>query len=155
MRRDHKDRRDRKAKTFCIGFLCALCVLCDLCASLHAGGHVKGVSLAHVTRGGRGDGSDDCRQQLKKIAETGGTWVSISDFAFMEAVDQPSVRHGRSSEAAGLRQVIVDAHAAGLKVLVKPHLWSRDFRGENAKWHGDIAMTSDADWDQWFKQYRD
>src|SRR5918993_4699184 len=103
-----------------------------LASFAHASGHVKGVSLAHVTRGGRGYGSEDCRQQLKKIAELGGTWVSISDFAFMQSVTQPSVRHGRSSEAAGLRQVIADAHAAGLKVLVKPHLWSRDFSGPNA-----------------------
>ena len=121
----------------------------------HAGGHVKGVSLAHAMRRGGGYGSEDCRQQLAKIRQLGGTWVSVSDFAFMEAVDKPGVRHGRSSEADGLRQVIIDAHAIGLKVLVKPHLWSRDFRGENAKWHGDIAMKSDADWDEWFKQYGD
>jgi hypothetical protein len=119
----------------------------------YAGGHVKGVSVAHMTRGGRGYGSEDCRQELAKIKALGGTWVSISDFAFMEAVDKPTVRHGRSSESDGLRQVIADAHAIGLKVLVKPHLWSRDFRGDNAKWHGDIAMTSDADWDEWFQQY--
>jgi hypothetical protein len=121
----------------------------------HAGGHVKGVSLAHTTRGGRGYGSEDCRRQLKKIADLGGTWVSVSDFAFMQSVTQPAVRHGRSSEADGLRQVIADAHALRLKVLVKPHLWSRDFRGDNAKWHGDIVMTSDADWAEWFRQYGD
>jgi hypothetical protein len=121
----------------------------------HAGGHVKGVALAHTTRGNRGYGSDDCRAELKKIADLGGTWVSISDFAFMQSVTQPSVRHGRSSEADGLRQVIADAHALNLKVLVKPHLWSRDFGGPNAKWHGDIVMKSDADWDEWFRQYGD
>src|SRR5687768_9204156 len=131
-------------------FLCALCVLC---ASLHAAGHVKGVALAHVVRGERGYGSEDCRQQLRRIKDLGGTWVSVSDFAFMGSVTQPSVRHGRSSEAAGLRQVILDAQAIGLKVLVKQHLWSRDFSGPNAKWHGDIAMQSDADWEQWFRQY--
>jgi hypothetical protein len=132
------------------------CAICHLPFSIClAGGHVKGVSLAHMTRGGRGYGSEDCRQQLAKIKALGGTWVSISDFAFMEAVDKPGVRHGRSSEADGLRQVIIDAHAIGLKVLVKPHLWSRDFRGDNAKWHGDIVMKSDADWDEWFRQYGD
>ena len=122
---------------------------------------MKGVSLAHVHRGGGGYGSDDCRAQLKRIAAHGGTWVSVSDFAYMTSVTQPSVRHGRgrgrgqASENDGLRQVIADAHAAGLKVLVKPHLWSRDFSGPNAKWHGDIFMNSDADWAEWFAQYGD
>ena len=60
----------------------------------HAGGHVKGVSLAHAMRGG-GYGSDACCDQLKKIADLGGTWISVSDFGFMQSVTQPSVRHGR------------------------------------------------------------
>jgi hypothetical protein len=154
-RRDHKDRRDRNANYLRIGLLCALCVLCVLGDSAFAGGHVKGVALAHAMRGGGGYGSDACCDQLKKIADCGGTWISVSDFAFMQSVTQPSVRHGRSAEANGLRKCIADAHAAGLKVLVKPHLWSRDFGGTNAKWHGDIAMTSDADWDEWFHQYGD
>jgi hypothetical protein len=60
--------------------------------------------------------------------------------------------YGRSGEKDGLGQTIRDAHAAGLKVLIKPHIWSRDFGG-NKKWHGDIAMTSEADWATWFEQY--
>ena len=133
--------------------LLAALTLCLSATLACAGGHVKGVSLAHVVRGGGGYGSEACREQLARIKAVGGTWVSVSDFAFMTSVTQPTVRHGRSSEAAGLRQVIADAHAVGLKVLVKPHLWSRDFSGPNAKWHGDIAMSSDADWDEWFRQY--
>jgi hypothetical protein len=35
---------------------------------------------------------------------------------------------------------------------MKPHLWSRSF-GRGGKWHGDIRMTSEADWDAWFEDY--
>jgi hypothetical protein len=56
------------------------------------------------------------------------------------------------SEGRGIPQAIVDAHAAGLKVRIKPHLWARGFGG-NQKWNGDIKMTNEADWEQWFKEY--
>jgi hypothetical protein len=103
-------------------------------------------------RGGNGYGSESCRKQLADIAALGANWVSLTDFAFMPAVDRPTVSFGRSAEKAGLPQAIRDAHSAGLKVLIKPHLWSRDFGG-NKKWHGDIAMTREDDWQTWFDQY--
>jgi hypothetical protein len=112
---------------------------------------VRGVALAHAFRG-NGYGSESCRKQLAAIAGLGGNWVSLTDFAFMPGVDQPTVSFGRSGEKDGLADCIRDAHTAGLKVLIKPHLWSRDFGG-NKKWHGDIAMTNEADWATWFDQY--
>src|SRR5687768_13183327 len=112
---------------------------------------VRGVALAHAHRG-NGYGSESCRKQLAAVAGLGANWVSLTDFAFMPAVDRPSLSYGRSGEKDGLGQTIRDAHAAGLKVLIKPHIWSRDFGG-NKKWHGDIAMTSEADWATWFEQY--
>jgi hypothetical protein len=119
--------------------------------------NVNGVSLAHTVRGG-GYGSEACREQLKRISDMGGNWIAVSDFAWMSAVDQPHVRYGESDEAAGMPKAISDAHAAGLKVMVKPHLWSRDFHGRNGqpgKWHGDIRMTSERDWATWFSEYGD
>src|SRR5438552_585168 len=117
--------------------------------------NVHGVSVASLHRGGFAYGSEECRKQLAAIAAVGGNWVAISDFAFMRSVDQPHLRFGnggRSGEG-DIAQVIRDAHAAGLKVLVKPHVWSGDFGRRGGKWHGDIRMTTDADWDQWFTEY--
>jgi hypothetical protein len=117
---------------------------------------VHGISLAHLHRRGFGYGSEECRKQLSVIKQTGANWIAINDFAYMEKVDRPSVVFERDGTMRGkdLAQVITDAHAAGLKVLVKPHLWSNEFWHES-KWHGDIKMTSEADWDEWFKQYGD
>lgn len=114
---------------------------------------VKGVSLAHAHRGGGGYGSEDCRKQLAAIKQLGGTWVSLTGFAYMGDVNQPQLGFGgRMSEDGGVPQTIRDAHALGLKVLVKPHVWSRQF-GREGKWAGDIKMSSEADWDAWFDQY--
>jgi hypothetical protein len=112
------------------------------------------VSLAHLHRGGVGYGSDDCRKQLQAIKDAGGNWIAINDFAYMPAVDRPQVRFGRDNtmREQNVVKCIEDAHALGLKVLVKPHIWSHEFHG-NDKWHGDIAMTSEPDWDEWFRQY--
>jgi hypothetical protein len=135
--------------------LLLLCVLCVLRGeSVFAGAEVRGVSLASVPRGGVGYGSDACREQLKLIAATGANWVAINDYAWMEAIDRPAVRYGRDgrSPEGDIAQTVRDAHAVGLKVVLKPHLWSRDF-GRAGKWHGDIRMTTEADWDQWFAEY--
>ena len=129
-----------------------LCASLCLCAQTLAQ-PVRGVTLAHIHRDGFGYGSAECREQFKAIADLGGNWVALDDFAYMPAIDRPEVRFGgdRTLSDANLRRAVRDAHAAGLKVLLKPHLWSRDFgRG---KWPGDVKMATDADWAAWFENY--
>ncbi|HEY8668622.1 MAG TPA: hypothetical protein VIL86_18390 [Tepidisphaeraceae bacterium] len=115
---------------------------------------VRGISLAHLHRRGFGYGSEECRKQLGTISEVGANWVALNNFAYMENVNQPAVRFGGdgSMGAKDITQCVQDAHAAGLKVLLKPHLWAREF-WNGSKWHGDIAMTSEEDWEKWFENY--
>jgi hypothetical protein len=49
---------------------------------------------------------------------------------------------------AELRAAIRDAHALGLAVLVKPHVWVPE------SWAGAVAMNSEEDWQEWFANYR-
>jgi hypothetical protein len=49
---------------------------------------------------------------------------------------------------AGLAKTAVAARALGIKTLLKPHVWVR-----HGAWQGDIAMTTDADWERWFASY--
>jgi hypothetical protein len=84
--------------------------------------------------------------------------VSLTNFAYMPAVNSPVVSYGRdrSMMQRDLAKAVSDAHEAGMTVLLKPDIWSREFWGGNgvtAKWHGDIAMASEADWDSFFKSY--
>ena len=39
-------------------------------------------------------------------------------------------------------------------MLLKPHIWSRQFHG-GGEWHGTVAMTSEADWQAFFQNYGD
>ena len=41
------------------------------------------------------------------------------------------------------------ARARGIRTMLKPHVWLR-----NGHWCGEISMTSEADWEQWFDSYR-
>lgn len=115
----------------------------------------SGVSVAHLHRRGVGYGSDACHEQLIRLKALGARWVALNDFAYMRSISSPQVvsRRDGSLTEADLTKTIQDAHAAGLKVMLKPHLWSREFY--QGKWHGDIAMTSEADWDEFFRQYGD
>jgi hypothetical protein len=117
-----------------------------------AGQEIRGVCLASLHGRGNGYGSDACRQQLSEIRALGANWVAINDYAWMAGVNQPGVRWRSESPEGDLLQTIRDAHAVGLKVLMKPHIWSRDF-GRGGKWHADIKMATEADWDAWFAAY--
>ncbi len=117
---------------------------------------VRGVTLAHLHRGDVGYGSDASRRQLDELAALGVNWVALTDFAYMPDVRQPGLRWGRdrSLSDAGLRRTIADAHERGLKVMLKPHIWSNQFWQGN-EWHGTIEMQSDADWQSFFSSYGD
>lgn len=45
------------------------------------------------------------------------------------------------------------AHAHGLKVFFKPHVWLSN--PSNGKWRSDIFPANEADWQQWQKNYRE
>lgn len=132
-----------------------LCLILFFVSISLAGADIRGVSLANLGRGDFGYGSDDCCQQLAEISSLGANWVAVTDLASMPAVDQPELRFGRDRQRmrGNLIAVIKDAHLAGLKVLVKPHVWSRQFGGPKGIWPGDIKMTSDADWEKFFENY--
>ncbi len=133
-------------------FLCGLCVLCG--ESLCSAEEVRGVSLAHLHHRAVGYGSEECRKQLTAIASLGANWVALNEFAYMQAVDDPHVRFNLGRGDDEMKQAIADAHAAGLKVLLKPHVWSRQYYTQG-KWAGDIKMNSEGDWDTWFAEYTD
>jgi hypothetical protein len=117
----------------------------------HAG-DVRGLNVAHLHSRDVGYGSDAYVQQLAKLKAMGATWVALTDFFYMARVDSPEVRWGRDPDAATMRLAVRQAHAAGLKVLLKPHIWSRDF-WDGGKWPGDVAMKSEADWQAFFANY--
>ncbi len=89
---------------------------------------------------------------LRELAALGVNAVQVVPFAYQPDIEEPELRFRDFTT----RQIgfIEEAHELGMAVFVKPHIWSRQFWGPEARWHGDLHMHSDADWQLWFANYR-
>ena len=130
---------------------------------------------------GRADAGE---ASFRRLASLGVTWVSIHTWdPLQRGLDEPVF--AKPDRHFGLRDLSVlvrSAHAAGLRVMVKPHLEMRGyepteeerriFRGPDGEarralvaraesqmaqgehlQHNRIAMRSEADWRRWFHSY--
>ncbi len=115
----------------------------------------RGVSFEHYW--GRhaatlGYGSDASGASLKRLSEIGATWVAVTPFGFQRTPHDTVLRWGgsRSSETDDrLHGVARQAHAHGLQVMLKPHIWLRP-----PAWVGEVAPRTEAGWGTWFGEYR-
>jgi glycosyl hydrolase family 113/HEAT repeat protein len=143
-----------------------------------ASGFCRGVNWWHEETGGdAGAGS------FRKLSELGVDWVSIHSWDPLQRdVHAPGWAEMHHPYAIPrLADLVRSAHAAGLKVMVKPHLEMRGYEptweerrilqgGDAAArralisrireswarprpWHNDIEMTTETEWRQWFSQY--
>ena len=132
------------------------------------------------------DRGDAGKASFQSLAELGVDWISIHTW-------DPLQRGAHSPDWAAPRRALViqnlpalvqNAHAAGLKVMVKPHLEMRGyepteeerrilrgadeaarrklferFRAEREEqprvWHNDIEMKTEDDWRIWFGRYEE
>lgn len=93
---------------------------------------------------------------LDELAEQGCNWISITPFLGFASTTSPQIGSvNRLSSRPGSEtdehviQASVYARRRGMRVLLKPHLWS------HAGWCGDLAMQSEADWRRFFRNYGD
>jgi glycosyl hydrolase family 113 len=114
---------------------------------------LKGVSLAMLNSLEGGYHAPAVEKQLDALSRLGANAVSLMPFAFQPGADRPELRflnRGPSSETdIGLIHAARAARARGIHVLWKPHVWVA-----GASWPGEIAMTSEADWAAWWRNYR-
>ena len=119
-------------------------------------GAVRGLTVGPIESAfhpGRGYGSDVCAFALQDARQFGANWVSITPFGRVYDLQPSGVslsyeapyRSNRARVIAAIRQ----AHAAGLKVMLVPHLWV-----ENGDWRGLIDPGDDAAWEQWSRGYQ-
>lgn len=130
---------------------------------------------------GRGD---DGAASFRRLASLGVTWVSIHTWDPLQRGphDPLLAAPGRRFGPRDLRALVRSAHAAGLAVMVKPHLELRGyqpteeerrilrggdeaarralfrrlearFAGREPPDHGRIEMRSEQDWRRWFAGY--
>ena len=131
-------------------------------------GFQRGVNFAHIHRRGHGYGSQQAALELDTLKEIGVNWIAITPFGYQESDTADEVR-GYPGGAEGseffrhtdptltdddLKAQIDSAHVRGIRVTLKPQLWSRDFwNGE--KWNGTVHQSSAAAHQRWWKSYRE
>jgi hypothetical protein len=79
---------------------------------------------------------------------TSGNWAGVLVSEYMEKLDSNTIGPigDRTPETAVLRKAVEEFHAAGLKVMLKPHVDSND-----GTWRGAIRPSNPA---AWFESYR-
>ena len=98
---------------------------------------------------------------LKTLSVHNVNWISQTPFGWQRGFDNPEIGtiHKTKSENSrawwgerdeGIQSTTRMAREAGIKTILKPHIWLND---ENGKWRGEIKMKSEADWKKWFEEY--
>ena len=123
-------------------------------------------------------------KSFRRLASLGVDWVSIHTWdPLQRAADDPRLAEPRRRLGiAGFADIVRSAHAAGLRVMLKPHLEMRRYeprpedlpvlagpdaaarrkvlerlraeaKARQDEWHNLIEMRSEADWQEWFRGY--
>lgn len=113
-------------------------------------GFQRGVCYAHTVSLERGYASRRSALTLDRLERLRVNWISVTPFGYIE-LHAPEIAasstFGSDAETdESLAEVVAQARARGLGILVKPHLWSTDFVGR-------IAMRGEADWRRFFRAY--
>ncbi len=113
----------------------------------------RGVSFAMLNSIEHGYHAPSVDTVLGRLGQLGADSVAIMPFAGQREPNQPGLgffnRSPRGETEIGCLHAARRAQAAGMSVLWKPHLWV----GHNS-WPGEVAMTSEADWQAWWAAYR-
>ncbi len=101
-----------------------------------------------IAAAGHPFGSETAKVSLDNAKALGARAIAIIPFFWQLTPSSPNLLRGTDMTDEELRAGIRDAHARGLAVLVKPHVWVPD------SWAGAVVMSSMADWQEWFVNYR-
>jgi hypothetical protein len=93
-------------------------------------------------------GSASATLALANAKALGANAIAVVPFFWQASLASPDLVRGKDMSDDELRSAIREAHALGLATLVKPQVWVPQ------SWAGAIAMTSEADWERWFANYR-
>jgi len=116
-----------------------------------ADGFQRGVCVAHAVSMEGGYLSGACGHELEKLRGMGANWVSLSPFGYLPSpgtpIIRPSADAGPEEETdEAVCEAAARARALGLRVWLKPHLWTRG-------WIGALDFGA-AGWPRFFEQYR-
>lgn len=100
-------------------------------------------------------GDSIAAHNMDHVLSIGANWISQTPFGWMSGINSPEVvlnsdRAWWGERDKGIRHTAEHAREAGIKTMLKPHIW---LRRSGDKWRSDIAMDSAEDWDKWFESY--
>ncbi|HYO94698.1 MAG TPA: hypothetical protein VER33_09290 [Polyangiaceae bacterium] len=119
-------------------------------------GAVRGVTLGPIESAlhpGKGYGSPAYERMLAECVALGASWVSLTPFGRVADLAPTGVgltfEQPFEENRVAVRRAVAQAHAAGLRVLLVPHLWV-----ESGDWRAEIQPMGDEGWQRWALGYR-
>ena len=90
---------------------------------------------------------------MPRIKTVGADWIAVVPYGFTPMGD-PEVHFNSSRQwwgerPKGIRETIKLAKAAGLRVMLKPQVWSHSW------WTGDYHFETSTEWERWEQSYTD
>lgn len=101
-----------------------LILLLTACASRTVTTKQQGLSYAAAPPRLGTYGSEASLESLRNARELGVDWISVTPFGFQRGT--APIRMGGYETDDSVKATIEQAHSIGMKVLLKPHVWSRD-----------------------------
>lgn len=119
-------------------------------------GGIRGLTVGPIESSlhpAKGYGSEACARTMDEARRLGATWISLTPFGRTwdlapSGVDLTFEAPFRENRKA-VKRAIAQAHAAGMRVLLVPHLWV-----ETGGWRALIDPGDDAAWQRWAQGYR-
>ena len=96
---------------------------------------------------------------LKPLIKNNVEWITLVPFGDQKDYDSPEIRFYHPKRRTFLdidtlwSNRIEMAHANGLKVFFKPHIWI--YAPSNGKWRSDIFPSNEKNWKTWKESYQE
>lgn len=114
-------------------------------------GTVRGITVS--THGNGMDwGWDPIGPTLDELHDLGANWVAFHPYAWIAPDGEVRFELDPADPPAHVVRPIREAHARGLRILIKPHL---GYWGSGFSWRGDITFETDEEWERFFRTYTD
>ncbi|RKY41927.1 MAG: hypothetical protein DRP85_04570 [Candidatus Makaraimicrobium thalassicum] len=112
----------------------------------------KGVG--YVTWSEDGYSSADSDESLGRVRELGTEWICILVTWYQTTPWSGDIqRTAKTPSDEAVTRAVRRAHELGMKVMFKLQLDLLD--KSDGSWRGEIASTEEAEWDEWFRGYKD